>query len=256
GIRLGTVSRLCYGDRFDVSDQRVDLLFAYESLKCWHDRLKAFHALRARIEDAFAEIVFVGIHGATVFELNRLPEDALQIRPASLGIAAMAGGAAEFGENFLSRRGEWTSGTAVHPRFILRWLLDDDRADHARVLGTAIFCAEQVIHPRLGRAEPFHRVAPGQHILLDAERRNIEAVDHILRSHDELDVASHRDMQFVDLALTFGVLHLPHPLLRHNVNFSRVGGWRALFEVNDGAPGKDHHKDEKRNRAPGDFQSS
>src|SRR5208337_5397383 len=100
------------------------------------------------------------------------------------------------------------------------------------------------------------RVAPGQHILLDAERRNIEAVDHILRSHDELDVASHRDMQFVDLALTFGVLHLPHPLLRHNVNFSRVGGWRALFEVNDGAPGKDHHKDEKRNRAPGDFQSS
>ena len=62
------------------------------------------------------------------------------------------------------------------------------------------------------------------------------------------------NVQFVDLALTFGVLHLPHPLFCHDVNFGRVGGWRALFEVNDGAPGEDHHEDEERNRAPGNFQ--
>ena len=67
--------------------------------------------------------------------------------------------------------------------------------------------------------EPRGRVAAGQHILLDAEGGNIEAVDHVLRSHDQFDVAAYRHMQFVDLALAFLMLQLPHPLLGYDINF-------------------------------------
>ena len=96
----------------------------------------------------------------------------------------MAGNAAEFGENFLSGRRERTGGTAIHPRLILRWFLDYDRAHHAGVLRAAIFRAEQMIDAGFGGAEPFHGVTAGQHVLLDAESGNIKTVDHVLRGHN------------------------------------------------------------------------
>ena len=62
-------------------------------------------------------------------------------------------------------------------------------------------------------------------------------------------------MQFVDLALTFGVLHLPHPLFCHHINFGRICWGGTLFEVDHGAPGENHHEDGEWNRTPSNFQS-
>ena len=54
----------------------------------------------------FANVIFVGSHGAAVLELHGLAEDSLQVRAAALRVDAMAGDAAEFGENFFSGGGE------------------------------------------------------------------------------------------------------------------------------------------------------
>ena len=120
--------------------------------------------------------------------------------------------------------------------------------------GAAIFGAEQVIGAGLGGAEPGGRVAAGQHVLLDAESGNVEAVDHVLRSHNQFDVAADGHMEFIDLALAFVVLEFPHPLLGDDVNFGGIARRRAAFEINDCAPGKNHHEDKKRNDRPGNFQ--
>ena len=119
---------------------------------------------------------------------------------------------------------------------ILRGLHDDDGADHAGVLRAAVFGAEQVIGAGLGGAEPCDGVAAGEHVLLHAEGGNEEAVDHVLRSHDELDVAANGNVEFVDLALAFGVFEFPHPLLGDDVDFGGIAGWRAAFEIDDRAP--------------------
>src|ERR1700688_1165612 len=105
-----------------------------------------------------------------------------------------------------------------------------------------------------GGLEPHGGVAAGQHVLLDAECGNEEAVNHVLRGHDELDVLSSRNVKFIDLALAFHVLNLPHPLLGYDINFGGVGGRRALLEKYNCAPDKkgDHHKEGK-NR-PSDFK--
>ena len=47
--------------------------------------------------------------------------------------------------------------------------------------------------------------------------------------------------------LPFLVLDLPHPLFANNIHFVGVTRWRALMEVNDGAPCEDQHKDAERN---------
>ena len=61
-------------------------------------------------------------------------------------------------------------------------------------------------------------------------------------------------MEFIDLALTFGMLDLPHPLLGHNVDFGGVGGRSALFEIDHRAPGENDHEDKERDGAPSDFE--
>src|ERR1700722_15266061 len=102
--------------------------------------------------------------------------------------------------------------------------------------------------------EPHRRVAAGQNILLEAEGGNEEAVDHVLRGHDELHVLSGRNVEFIDLALAFDVLNLPHPLFSDHIHFGCVGGRSALLEKYNCAPDKksDHYK-ERKNR-PSDFE--
>ena len=252
------LDRLTLGcrDRLDIGDQGIYLFFADQSLKRGHDRLESFHPLRARVEDAFANVVLVGGDGASIFELDRLAKNSLQVGAAALRVIAMAGGAAEFGENLLARRRERTGRAAVHPRFILSRLHDYDGTDHAGVLGAAVFRAEQVISARLGSAKPFHGVAAGQHVLLDAKGWYVEAVNHVLRGHDQFHVPSDGYVQFVDLTLAFGVLEFPHPLFCHDINFGGIVRWGAFLEIHDRAPGKDRHEYEEWNRAPGDFERS
>src|SRR6202051_3710128 len=102
--------------------------------------------------------------------------------------------------------------------------------------------------------EPHSSVAAGQNILLQAEGGNEEAVDHVLRGHDELHVLSGRNVEFIDLALAFDVLNLPHPLFSDHITFGFFGGRIALLEKYNCAPDKksDHYK-ERKNR-PSDFE--
>src|SRR5277367_4820991 len=102
--------------------------------------------------------------------------------------------------------------------------------------------------------EPQRGVTAGQHVLLDAECGNIETVDYILRSHDELDVLPCRNVELVDLALAFDVFNLPHPLFSHDINLGRVGRRSALLKEYDCAPDEESQHHEERNHRPADFE--
>ena len=102
--------------------------------------------------------------------------------------------------------------------------------------------------------EPGRGVAAGQDVLLDAEGGNVKAVDHILRGQDHLYVTAQGHVQFVDLALAFFVLQLPHPLLGDDIDLGGAARRRALLEVDHRAPHEDHDKNTQRNHRPGHFQ--
>src|ERR1035438_225285 len=95
-----------------------------------------------------------------------------------------------------------------------------------------------MIAPGYGRFEPKRGVASGQYVLLDAKCRDEEAVNHVLRGHDQLDVLAGGDVQLIDLALPLHVLDLPHPLLGYDIDLGGVGGRRALLEINNSSPNK------------------
>src|SRR5580698_5497158 len=104
-----------------------------------------------------------------------------------------------------------------------------------------------MIDTGFGGAEPGRRVAPRQHILLDAECRHVKAVNHVLRCHDHLDIATDGDVELIDFALTLDMFELPHPLLSNDVDFSCVPRWSPLPEENERAPREDDHEDSQRN---------
>ncbi len=208
----------------------------------------------AGIENGFANVIFVGGHGASVFQLHGLAENSLQVRTAALRVGAMAGDATEFGENFFAGHGERAGCAAAHPGFELCGFHDHDGANHAGMLRAAVLRAEQVVGPGSGRVEPGDCVTAGKYVLLHAERGDEEAVDRILRSHDELHVSADWDVQFVDFALALGVFQLPHPLFGYDIHFGRVTRRRAAFEVHCRAPGEDRHEHKERNDRPGQFE--
>src|SRR5437667_11068908 len=111
----------------------------------------------------------------------------------------------------------------------------------AAILGT-----EQMICAGSGRAEPHGRITAGDHVHFDAECGHVEAVNHILRGHDQLSVASYGNVEFIDLALAFGVLQLPHPLLGHDIDFRSIAWWSAHFEEEHRAPDEHHQEDTHR----------
>ena len=62
-----------------------------------------------RIQDGFANVVFVRDHGASVFQQHRLAENThVRFGPRPCDVGAMAGAAAQLGKQILSR-----SATAV-----------------------------------------------------------------------------------------------------------------------------------------------
>ena len=65
---------------------------------------------------------------------------------------------------------------------------------------------------------------------------------------------AHRDVQFVDLALPFQVLQLPHPLLADRVDLDGVVGRFAGREEDARAPGEHHHGETEGNHAPQNLQ--
>src|SRR2546423_876373 len=103
------------------------------------------------------------------------------------------------------------------------------------------------------RTEPCGGVAAGDHVLLDTKGGDIETVDDVLGSQDHLDVASYGHVQFVNFAMTFFVLELPHPLFSYDVDFGGSAWRRALLEKDDGAPHENDYENSEWYDRPGNF---
>src|SRR5574341_2675929 len=90
------------------------------------------------------------------------------------------------------------------------------------MLGATIFRAEKMITSRLGRFEPHGRVAARHHVLFHAKRRNVKTMNDVFSGHHQLDRATGREVQLVDLPLARGMLNVPHPLFADDINFQRI----------------------------------
>src|SRR5436305_1904256 len=108
----------------------------------------------------------------------------------------------------------------------------------------------------LGGFEPGCGIATGQHVCLDPKYRNKEPVNHVLRNERDLDRTPCRNVERVDLALSSGMLELPHPLLAHSINLQSIGGRALYMEIQGSAPDKDHHRDAERDHRPHNLQQS
>ena len=89
---------------------------------------------------------------------------------------------------------------------------------------------------------------------MDAEIRHEKAVDHVLGGQHQLDGPADRDVQLVDLALPFGMLKLPHPLLADDVNDRGVVRGAIGAEVDRRSPDEDDHEDRQRRQRPEQLQ--
>ena len=70
----------------------------------------------------------------------------------------------------------------------------------------AVFGAQQVILAGTIGRERKGGVTAGDDVLLHPQRRGVEAVDHILRRHDEPHRPSQRQVQFVYFATALRIL--------------------------------------------------
>ena len=145
-------------------------------------------------------------------------------------------------------------GLEPEPLLVGCRLHDDDLTTHLGVVGAAELRAEQMIGAGLVGLEPQGRVAARQDVLLDPQCRKVEAVDHVLGDHGELDRPVRRDVQLIDLALAAGMLEFPHPLLGKDVHLEGAGGRIVLVEVQLGRPDEEDQAQRERNDRPGDLQ--
>ena len=111
---------------------------------------------------------------------------------------------------------------AAQPVIKLARLHHDHRANHSRVIHSAVLSTEQVIRSGLGRFKPLRRVLAGHDVSFHAKRRNEEVVNHVFGGHDQLDLLSNRHVQLIDLALASRMLNLPHPLFANDVDLNCI----------------------------------
>ena len=81
-----------------------------------------------------------------------------------------------------------------------------------------------------------------------------ERVDDVLRGHVEPDRLVNRGVQHVDLARAVGMLDLPHPLLRDNVDLHRSGRRKKLIDLVGARPPEQHQEGEQRGGRPADLE--
>src|SRR5687767_11028365 len=79
------------GQRFDVLNQREQLLLADEPLEHRHNGLKAGRDLCRRRQDRFAQVAFIGRDDAAVLQLYWMSEHVLESRPVTPGVGEMTG---------------------------------------------------------------------------------------------------------------------------------------------------------------------
>src|ERR1044072_6896798 len=118
----------------------------------------------------------------------------------------------------------------------------------------AVLRAKQLVATGLCRLEPDAAVFAGHDIHLYAKGWHVEAVYNVFGRHHQLDPATVRDVQLVNLALSIEVLKLPHPLLGYDVNIEPLVGRAVHLVIDARAPGKYTHRDYERKHRPGDFK--
>ncbi len=205
-----------------------------------HDRRIAFDARGIRHQDAVAQIGLIGGARAAAGEVHHVTVHAVQIGRVHRRARRMTARAAERMKQrralmrqvvgFRLRRGP--------ARIVLR-RYDVDRAGHDGVVGAAEFRAGEMENAGLVGVEPFIGVAIRQNILLQAQRRQIEVMDHVLRCHRQPYVGESGHMQFVDFARAARMLEAPHPLLGDDMNFQRVFRRRGLQQFFRSRPPED-----------------
>ena len=108
--------------------------------------------------------------------------------------------------------------TGCEPDGIIGLVHDVNRANHTRVFRTAVLCTKDVKSPGLGRPEPFRRIFARQDVSFCSESGYVEVMKYIFRGHRQLDVPVDGDVELIDFASAFHVLHLPHPLFPGDVD--------------------------------------
>jgi len=95
----------------------------------------------------------------------------------------------------------------------------------------------------------------GHHVHLDAKGRHGKIVDDVLAGQDQLDIASHRNVQLVNLLQPRRLLRFPHPLFGDDVDIQRVHRGAAIVHIDDRAPAEHGQSEKQRNRNPRGFQA-
>ncbi len=127
---------------------------------------------------------------------------------------------------------------------------DGDRAAHHRVVGAAELGAQQMVAAGRVGLEPELRVAARQRFHLDTQRRNIQAVDDVLRDHADQHRLAHRHVQVVDLGLAGRVLEFPHPLPPDRVDFQCAGRHMPVLVIEARGPDEEKQRQHERDDHP------
>ncbi len=169
-------------------------------------------------EDAVADVALIGDHRPPVGEVNDAAEQSIERRRvdgARRVVAAAAAVSAEKREPLLCERlGDTLVGEPPRVPGIAH---DGDGPDHVRMLDPAELRAFELIAAGAVGLEPEGLELPRHHVVLQAECRDVEAMDHVLRGEDHLHDPVDGDVYGVDLALPARMLDLPHPLLADDV---------------------------------------
>ncbi len=133
----------------------------------------------------------------------------------------------------------------LHPGVPLGGRHDHQLAQHGRVTQAAVLGAEDGIAAGRVGVEPGLGVAAGQRVLLEAQRRDVEGVDHVPRGEEQAHRPAGRDAEHVGGVGATRVGELPHPLLALNVDVHGPLG-RGLqpdvLRVADGEVGEEEHE--------------
>src|ERR1700678_3352665 len=97
---------------------------------------------------------------------------------------------------------------AGQPVLIVRWFHHGDPSHHARMFGSTILGAEQMITAGFSGCEPHGVVMTGNHIVLDAESWDEKAVNHVFGRERDFEAPACRKVTLVNFALAAWILEV------------------------------------------------
>ena len=164
--------------RLDVGDQPDEIVLGHLAGERGHDRLVAGGDLRARQQDRIADdTCSSAITIVAALQRHRPAIETLERRRANRAASAVTAGAAELPEQVARLRSPACRSRPAAPARSRNpaCVQHDDTTGHARMIGAAVFGAEQMIDAGCARPERQVLVAARHHVVLDAEGRHEEA---------------------------------------------------------------------------------